>query len=131
MFIVVVIGCDEDNTELAINNDGQWVVVDDTQSLAREITTTDTSSNEYPPEGYTPNDRVVAVKQDDFPLLTFFFAEVTSVDSVTINMFIPHNNVSLSILPGTLYKGADRQAGTPQERRGMRTVPIERSRNLR
>ena len=106
-----VIGCDQDNTELVINDNGSWIIVDENQSIARNISPGDT---DYPSSGVTPNDLVVAVAESTLPRLSFFFAEVTPVDSVTINTFIPHNNVEdPRPLNGTLYKGDDRQGGDP------------------
>ena len=73
-----VIGCDLENAQLVIKKNGQWIIVDENQSIVREITTDDPSSDEYPPGGYTPNDRAVAVEfvePDDFPPFHFFFAE--------------------------------------------------------
>ena len=70
-----VIGCDKENAQLVIKKNGQWIIVDENQSIAREITTDDDSSAEYPEGGYTRYDRVVAVKRDEFPLF-FYFAEM-------------------------------------------------------
>ena len=74
-----VIGCDQDNTELVINDNGSWIIVDENQSIARDINPGDT---DYPSSGVTPNDRVVAVAESRFrgpPLLSFFFVEVNPV----------------------------------------------------
>ena len=103
-----VIGCDEDNTEFVINDNGSWIIVDENQSIARDISPGDPH---YPTSDVSSADRVIAVS--DFSTLSFFFAEVTPIDSVTINTFIPHNNVALTQFNATLYKGDDRQAGSP------------------
>ena len=105
-----VIGCDEDNTEFVINDNGRWIIVDENPSLARDTSPDDPH---YPDEVGT-GDRVITVPRSTLLGLSFFFAEVTPVDSVTINTFIPQNNVE-DPRPGfgTLFKGDDRQAGSP------------------
>ena len=55
-----VIGCDQDNTEFVIKDNGRWIIVDqNSEHFARDHQPRVTSSDEYPSsDGYTPNDGV-------------------------------------------------------------------------
>ncbi len=68
-----VIGCDEANTEFVINDNGQWIIVDENPSIARETSPDDPH---YPDEVGT-GDRVITVPRSTLLGLSFFFAEVT------------------------------------------------------
>lgn len=94
-----VIGCDEETTKLVINKDGQWIVADETQSIIREITTTDPSDPEYPLGGYSQNDHVIAVPKG--LNLSFWFSEPSIIMEFIDN--VPD-----------YAKGSDGETGTDQ-----------------
>ena len=79
-----VIGCDEDNTEFVINDNGQWIIVDENPSIARDISP---GNPNYPTGEVGSDDRVIAVARSTLHGLYFLFVEVSQGP-----LLVPYNN---------------------------------------